>query len=68
LVPHLMRPVAVVVPRVLGQDLLEVLVTVDQQVVQAFAAQRCGEPFGEGVRRGEWIGVLLTRVPFPVNT
>ncbi len=51
LVPRLMGPVAVVVRRVLGQDLPEVLVTVDQQVVQAFAAQRSGEPFGEGVRR-----------------
>lgn len=37
LVPRLVRPVFVIVPRVLGQDTLEVPCAVDQQVVQAFA-------------------------------
>jgi hypothetical protein len=44
LVPRLVRPVFVVVPRVLGQDTLEVPIAVDQQVVQALAPQRSREP------------------------
>ena len=35
LLPRLMGPMLVVVPRVLGQDLPEVSFTVDQQVVEA---------------------------------
>jgi hypothetical protein len=38
LFPRLVRPVLVVVPRVLGQDPPEVPFAVDQQVVEAFAA------------------------------
>jgi hypothetical protein len=37
LFPRLVRPVLVIVPRVLGQDPPEVLFAVDQQVVQALA-------------------------------
>ena len=37
LVPRLVRAVFVVVPRVLGQDPLEVPFAVDQQVVEALA-------------------------------
>jgi hypothetical protein len=37
LFPRLVRPMFVVVPRVLGQSPPEVLFTVDQQVVQALA-------------------------------
>ncbi len=39
LVPRLVRPAFVIVPRVLGQDTLEVPFAVDQQVVQALAPQ-----------------------------
>jgi hypothetical protein len=52
LLPRLMGPVIVVVPRVLGQDFPQVLVTVDQQMVRAFAAQCPDEPLGDGVRPG----------------
>jgi hypothetical protein len=38
LFPRLVWPVIVVVLRVLGQDVPKVLVAVDQQVVEAFAA------------------------------
>jgi hypothetical protein len=37
LFPRLVRPMLVIVPRVLGQDPPEVLFAVDQQVVQALA-------------------------------
>ena len=37
LFPRLVRPMLVVMPRVLGQDPLEVLFAVDQKVVQALA-------------------------------
>ena len=37
LLPRLMGPMLVVVPRVLGQDLPDVAFTVDQQVVEALA-------------------------------
>ena len=37
LLPRLMGPMLVVMPRVLGQDLPEVSFTVDQQVVEALA-------------------------------
>ena len=45
----LVGPVVVVVPRVLGQDVAEVLFAVDQQVVEALAAKCSDEPLGEGV-------------------
>ncbi len=50
LVPRLVRPVFVVVPRVLGQDTLEVPIAVDQQVVQALAPQRSREPLRKEIR------------------
>jgi hypothetical protein len=37
LLPRLMGPMLVVMPRVLGQDLPEVPFTVDQQVIEALA-------------------------------
>ena len=40
LFPRLMRPMLVVVPRVLGQDPPEVSFTVDQQVFKALAPSR----------------------------
>jgi hypothetical protein len=43
----LVGPVDVVVSRVLGQDLPKVLLAVDQQVVQALAAQCSDEPLGK---------------------
>jgi hypothetical protein len=50
LLQRLVRPVTVAVPRVLGQDLAEVLLAEDQHVVQALAAEGSHEPFREGVR------------------
>ena len=38
LLKRLVRPVEVVVPRVLGQDLAEVLLAEDQHVIEALAA------------------------------
>ena len=49
LLPRLVGPMFVVVPRVLGQDLPEVAFTVDQQAVQALAPQRPCIPLREGV-------------------
>ena len=48
--PRLVRSVAVVVPRVLGQDFPEVLLAVDQQVIETLAAQRSHQPFRDRVR------------------
>src|SRR5947207_7898449 len=48
--PRLVRSVAVVVPRVLGQDLPEVLLANNQQVVEALAAQCSCESSRERVR------------------
>ena len=42
-----MRPVAVVMPRVLGQDLAEMTLAEDQHLVQALATERAHEPFRE---------------------
>jgi len=50
LLPRLVGPVAVVVPRVLAQDLPQVPVAEDQQMIQALAAQRAHETFRESVR------------------
>ena len=50
LVPRLVRPVFVIVPRVLGQDILEVPFAVDQQVVQALAPQCSHVPLRKGIR------------------
>jgi len=41
---RLMRPMTVVMPRVLGQDPPEVPFTVDQQVIEALAPQRSHVP------------------------
>jgi len=38
LFPRLVRPVVIVMPRVLGEDLAEVSFTIDQQVVKALTA------------------------------
>jgi hypothetical protein len=43
----LVRPVAVVMPRILGQDRPEVLLTGDQQMIEALATQRADKPFRE---------------------
>lgn len=45
LFPRLVRPVLVVMPRVLGQSPLEVPFAVDQHVVQALASQCSHIPF-----------------------
>jgi hypothetical protein len=50
LVPRLVRPVFVIMPRVLGQDTLEVPFAGDQQVVQALAPQCSREPLRKGIR------------------
>jgi hypothetical protein len=51
----LVSPMTVVVLLVFGQHLLQVPLTVDQQVVQALAAQCADESFGVGVRtRRSW--------------
>src|SRR5207249_1808741 len=47
---RLVGPVAVVVPRVLAQDLPQVPLAEDQQMIQARAAQRAHETFRESVR------------------
>jgi hypothetical protein len=49
---RLMGPVTVVVPGILGQDLPQVLLAVDQQAFGALAAQCAHETPGEGVRPG----------------
>jgi hypothetical protein len=43
----LMRTVAVVVAGVLGQDLAEMALAEDQDVIEAFAAERADEPLGK---------------------
>jgi hypothetical protein len=52
LVSRLMRPVVVVVLGILNQDPSEVLSALDQQVVQALAAQCSHEALGDRVRLG----------------
>jgi hypothetical protein len=52
LFPRLVRPMFVVMPRVLGQDPPEVSFTVDQEAVKALAPQRSHIPLREGVRAG----------------
>ena len=47
LLQALVRPVAVVVPGVLGQDVAEMPLTEDQHVIQALTAQRPCEPLSE---------------------
>jgi hypothetical protein len=47
LLQALVRTVAVIVPRVLGQDAPEMPLAEDQHVVQALAAQCSHEPFRE---------------------
>jgi hypothetical protein len=49
LFPRLMRPMLVVVPRVLGQDPPEVSFAVDQQVVKALAPQCSHIPLRKGI-------------------
>lgn len=49
LVQGLVRPVAVVVPGVVGQDLAEMPFAEDQHVVQALAAQCAHEPLRKSV-------------------
>jgi len=44
LLERLVRPVPVIVPRVLGQDLAEVPLAEDQHMVQALAAKCSHEP------------------------
>ena len=52
LFPRLVRPVLVVMPRVLGQDPAKVPFTVDQQVVEALAPQRPHIPLRKRIRPG----------------
>ena len=47
LLPALVRTVAVIVPRVLGEHLPQMLLAEDQHVVQALAAQCSHESLGE---------------------
>jgi len=47
LLQSLVRPMAVIVPRVLGQDAIEVPLAKDQHVIQALAAKRAHEPLGK---------------------
>lgn len=46
LLQPLVRPVAVIVPGVLGQDAAQMPLAEDQHVVQALAAQRAHQPRG----------------------
>ena len=50
LFPRLVRPMPVVVPRVLGQDPPKVPFSVNQQAIEALAPERSHIPFREGVR------------------
>src|SRR6266516_6815265 len=52
LFPRLVRPMTVVMPRILGQDPPEVSFAVDQQVVEALASQSSHISFRERVRPG----------------
>jgi hypothetical protein len=52
LFPRLVRPMTVVMPRILGKDPPEVSFAVDHQVVEALAAQRSHISFRERVRPG----------------
>ncbi len=56
LLQALVRPVAVIVLGVLGQDFTEIPLAEDQHVVQALAAKHAHEPLGECVRprRPDW--------------
>ena len=49
---RLVRPMTVVMLRVLGQSPPEVSFTVDQQMVQALTPQRSHEPLRKGIRPG----------------
>ena len=49
LLKGLVRPVAVIVPGVFGQDLAEMPLTEDQHVIQALSAQRAHGPLRECV-------------------
>jgi hypothetical protein len=51
LLERLVRPVTVVMPRVLGQDLTEMTLAGNQHVVEALAAKCSHEPFRDGVHR-----------------
>ena len=44
---RLVRPVAVVMPRVLVQDLAEMLLAENHRLIETLAAQRAHEPFRE---------------------
>ena len=61
---RLVRPVAVVVPRVLGQELAEMLLAGDQHMIEALPrsvpANRSAYEFARGARTG----VLITLVAF----
>jgi hypothetical protein len=48
----LVRPVAVIVPRVLGQPLPQVPLAEDQHVIQALAAQRAAKRSANEFARG----------------
>ena len=68
LLPDLVESVIVVVLRVLGHASPKVLFSVDQQVVEALAAQCSRIPLREGIRPGYRTGVLMIRLPLPVKT
>ena len=57
LFPRLVRPVFVIVPRVRGEDLPEVLFAVDQEVVEALAAPSCVSPLA--------VSAVFVKIAFP---
>ncbi len=69
MLPRLMGPMHVVVPRVLAQDLPEVAFTIDQQVVEALAPYRPHIPLrvGVGRRRRPTARSSASTAPWPTN-
>jgi hypothetical protein len=64
-----MRPLLVVVRRVLGEDRSELPLVEDQQPVQALAANRADPPLGVGVRpRSSWWAAQYLEIPAPAKT
>src|SRR6202034_1517562 len=68
LFPRLVRPVLVVMPRLLGQNSLEVPFAEDQHVVQALARSVPTYRSAKEFALGERTGVLMIRAPLPANT
>jgi|SRR6516162_2890446 len=64
----LVRAVAVIVLRVLGQERAEMPLTEDQRVIATLAAKRARESSARESGCGDRAGVWMTRVPFPAKT